>query len=99
MPIYIFECPVCHKSEESVQSVNAAAPACWDCDTIMAKVPQASGMAFKTKAGNLYNFTGAHGRVYKAGGRGKPAVIGRGHGVGGRKGWKPPSIAKPLVKP
>lgn len=62
----------------------------------MQKLPQVAGSAFVTRAGNWYNRTAATGMVYQGGGRPKPKVIGKGHGVGGRR--PNPSVKRAMAE-
>jgi putative FmdB family regulatory protein len=96
MPIYNFECPKCFSFEEVVQRLKDPAPVCQttDCDTVMRKIPTAASFAFVTKGGNLFNFSGAHGRVNH--GSKKPAEVGHGRGIGGKKGRKNPTQSEAM---
>lgn len=93
MPIYQDACAKCGREQEDIRSMSAPAPEC--CGEPMAKVPARASMAFVTRGGNLYNWNGGVGRIYQHGGKPKPTVIGKGHGVGGRR--PNPSIRKALA--
>lgn len=94
IPIYRDHCIKCGHEAEDIRSVSAPAPL--HCGEPMQKVPQAAGSAFVTKAGNWYRRTAASGTVWKGGGRPKPKVIGKGHGLGGRR--PPPSIKRAIAE-
>lgn len=79
MPIYVFKCGKCGEEKEAVQKASDAAPV--HCNQDMLKIPASASFGFCTKAGNVYNFSGAHGRVTK--GSKKPAEIGG--PLGGRR--------------
>jgi hypothetical protein len=102
MPIYLFHCDRCDLDAEVIQSHTAPSPL--HCKAEMRKLPAGSSFAFVTKGGNLFNFSGAHGRVRRHQNK-KPIVVGKGHGVGNdkrREAWKAAPIERTgprLVKP
>lgn len=97
MPIYSYECDKfkCRAAfkawVEVIQSHSDAPPNCGCCGEPMKRKPSVSSFAFVTKGGNLFNFSGAHGRVTK--GSRRISIIGRGQGMGGKKGRKNPTQA------
>lgn len=97
MPIYNYECNSDDCTEgvfsqvEVIQKDSDPAPRCGRCGCSMRRLPVGASFAFVTKGGNLFNFSGAHGRVTH--GSRKPFVVGRGHGVGGKKGRRNPTQA------
>ena len=93
MPIYTDVCKVCGLEAEDIRSLSAPTPE--HCGAPMGKLPSVAGMAFKTKGGNLYNWTPATGRVFKGGGKAKAKTIRRGDGLGGRR--KAPSIRQQIA--
>jgi putative FmdB family regulatory protein len=86
MPVYTDRCEACGREAEDIRSVSAPQPEC--CGRPTVKVPASASFAFKTKGGNLFNFSPSSGRVTK--GNRRPKVITRGIGLGGRR--KPPRI-------
>lgn len=91
MPIYVHRCSVegCSHQQEDFMSLNAPPPE--HCGAPMVKVLQPSLFAYQTRNGNLYNFS-VRDKKWVGGGRPKPKVIGRGHGMGGRR--KPPTMER-----
>lgn len=74
MPIYEYQCTKCgERTEEIHTTLEIVTPT--HCDAIMEKILSASSFGFKTKGGNMYGFSGAHGRVER--GAKKPAQMGK----------------------
>lgn len=91
MPIYEYRCAQCGAQSEEIRSISRAEDSGPDhCGAPMQRVPSAAGCQFMTAGGNPYNFTPSHGHVTK--GNRKPQTIGYGHGLGGHKGRKPPTM-------
>lgn len=91
MPLYEFECPVCHAVKEELMKQGEAAPRC--C-TQMERILSPTSFAFVTKGGNLFNFSPSHGRVTKGNKKQGVKTIGHGHGLGGVRGRRPPTAPK-----
>lgn len=81
MPIYNFRCPKCGEQTEAIQKFSDAPPV--HCETPMERAPAEASFAFTTKAGNIYMFSGARGKVTK--GSKKPFEIGGPLGKGKKR--------------
>jgi putative FmdB family regulatory protein len=96
MPILNFYCQSCGKRFEEI-TLNARAPrppvpTC--CGKATERYLEATSFTFKTKGGNNIGFSGAHGPYTFN--KKKLSTIGHGHGLGGRRGRKPPTSPEKL---
>lgn len=92
MPILTYNCTVCGKRFEEI-TTNAVAkrpppPTC--CGKETERHLEATSFTFKTRGGNNIGFSGAHG-PYTRNAK-KVPTIGTGHGMGGHRGRRPPTM-------
>jgi hypothetical protein len=91
VPLYTLYCPSCRASRDEVRPVaERNMPTPCTCGADMQRQPELIGViAHNTKGGHLMHST-TTGSTWK--GNRKPKTIGKGHGLGGRPGYKPPRI-------
>jgi hypothetical protein len=88
--MYVFRCTRCREEIEALQAFDDPAPK--HCGETTNRVPTTASFGFRTLGGNIARFSPSHGPVMK--GNKRPATIGNGHGLGGRKGRTPPKLGR-----
>lgn len=91
MPIYVYRCEKCETKQEGFFNLSEPVPN--HCEQPMVKLLQPALIAFQTAGGNMYRHS-VRDPKWVGAGRPKPKVIGKKHGLGGRR--KNPTMQRAL---